>query len=115
MSNFSHQIQYWGSTKSADRNDFTSLQEYIFMAVIAKTNDIEEDLLELDKGKKTVDAIKKRLHITLQNYTNGGLLIIEERIERGELDISIGTSLLQLILKSKKELDDSHSSIILSK
>jgi hypothetical protein len=106
LRNFSHQIQYWGSTKSANRNDFTSLQEYIFMAVIAKTEDIEEDLLDLDKGKKTVDAIKKRLHITLQNYTNGGLLLLEKKIQEDNLDITIGTSMLNLILQSKEETEN---------
>ena len=59
LKDFSHAIQYWGSTKSALRKDFTNLQEYMFMAVVAKTEGIEDDLIELDKGKKTVEAIKK--------------------------------------------------------
>jgi hypothetical protein len=103
LKDFSHGIQYWGSTKSYDRKDFTSLQEYMFMAVIAKTEGIEEDLLELDKGKKTVEAIKKRLHITMQNYTNGGLLLLEKNIQEDNLDITVGTSMLDLILKSKQK------------
>jgi len=101
LKDFSHGLQYWGSTKSALRNDFTILQEYLFMAVIAKTIGIEEDLIELDKGRKTVEAIKKRLHITMQNYTNGGLLLLEEKIQEDNLDITISTSMLNLILKSK--------------
>lgn len=104
LKDFSHAIQHWGSTKSALRNDFTNLQEYMFMAVIAKTEDIEDDLLELDKGKKTVEAIKKRLHSTMQNYTNGGLLLLEKNMQEENLDITIGTSMLDLILKSKKEV-----------
>lgn len=103
LKDFSHAIQYWGSTKSALRKDFTNLQEYMFMAVVAKTEGIEDDLIELDKGKKTVEAIKKRLHITMQNYTNGGLLLLEKKIEEENLDITIPTSMLDLILKSKQK------------
>jgi hypothetical protein len=105
LKDFSHAIQYWGSTKSALRNDFTNIQEYLFMAVIAKTDNIEDDLIELDKGKKTVEAIKKRLHITMQNYTNGGLLLLEKKIQEENLDITIGTSMLNLILQSKQETE----------
>lgn len=107
LKDFSHAIQYWGSTKSVLRKDFTNLQEYLFMAVIAKTEGIEDDLIELDKGKKTVEAIKKRLHITLQNYTNGGLLLLEEKIQEDNLDITVNTSMLDLILKSKQKNEDS--------
>jgi hypothetical protein len=103
LKDFSQPIQYWGSTKSTSREDFTNLQEYLFMAVIAKTDGIEDDLIELDKGKKTVEAIKKRLHITMQNYTNGGLLMLEEKIQDEDLDITLGTSMLNLILKSKQK------------
>lgn len=109
LKDFSHAIQHWGSTKSTSRNDFTNLQEYLFMAVIAKTEGIEEDLIELDKGKKTVEAIKKRLHITMQNYTNGGLLLLEKKIDEENLDITVGTCMLNLILKSKKETENSLS------
>jgi hypothetical protein len=106
LKDFSHAIQHWGSTKSAKREDFTILQEYLFMAVIAKTDTIEDDLIELDKGKKTVDSIKKRLHITMQNYTNGGLLLLEKKIQEENLDITIGTSMLDLILKSKPLIEN---------
>ncbi|MCD8436919.1 hypothetical protein LNI90_00425 [Tenacibaculum dicentrarchi] len=100
LKDFSQPIQYWGSTKSISRSDFSNIQQYIFMAVIAKTQGIEDDLIELDKGKKTVEAIKKRLHKTLQNYTNGGLLFLEEKIQEDNLDITINTSMLDLILKA---------------
>jgi hypothetical protein len=106
LKDFSHAIQHWGSTKSYVREDFTNLQEYLFMAVIAKTDDIEDDLIELDKGKKTVEAIKKRLHITMQNYTNGGLLLLEKKIQEENLDITVGTSMLNLILQSKQEIEN---------
>jgi hypothetical protein len=103
LKDFSHAIQYWGSTKSYVREDFTNIQEYLFMAVIAKTEGIQDDLIELDKGKKTVEAIKKRLHITMQNYTNGGLILLEKKIQEENLDITLGTSMLNLILKSKQK------------
>jgi hypothetical protein len=108
---FSHAIQYWGSTKSALRSDFTNIQEYLFMAVIAKTEGIEDDLIELDKGKKTVEAIKKRLHITMQNYTNGGLLLLEKKIQEENLDITVGTSMLNLILQCKQETENELSEV----
>ena len=78
--NFSHHIQYWGNKgHRTDRKDFSQVQEYIFTALVAKT---DVDLIELDKGTISEDEIVKKLLLTLEAYTNGGLILIKEKTGR---------------------------------
>ena len=42
----------------------------------------------------------------MQNYTNGGLLLLEKKIQEENLDITVGTSMLNLILQSKEETEN---------
>lgn len=77
--NFSHHIQYWGNkSHRLDRKDFSHIQEYIFTALVAKT---DVDLIGLDKGDVSEDEIVKKLLNTLEAYTNGGLILIKEKME----------------------------------
>ena len=77
--NFSHHIQYWGKkTNRLDRKDFSQIQEYIFTALVAKTN---VNLIALDKGDISEDVIVKELIYTLESYTNGGLILIKEKLD----------------------------------
>lgn len=95
---FSHHIQYWGSKNRIDRKDFSFIQEYIFMALIAKT---DIDFIELEKGTITEDEVVKSLIITMESYTNGGLNIIKEKFEENSSFFLQPTSFLNLILDSK--------------
>ncbi len=77
--NFSHEIMNWGSKgRSLNRQDFTKIQEYIFMALVAKT---DLDLIALDKGELTEKEAVSKLMLTMESYTNGGLTMIQEQIE----------------------------------
>ena len=77
---FSHAIQHWGSKGNRnDRKDFTVLQESIFIACLAKT-DLE--LIELEKGNIDIEQVIASLIKTLESYTNGGLTILKEELER---------------------------------
>lgn len=83
---FSHAIQFWGSkTGRKERNEFTILQQYIFTSCIAKT---EIDLLDLEKGILPVDDVVKKLIETLESYTNGGLKLIQEAMEKPNFGLS---------------------------
>lgn len=98
---FSHHIQHWGSkTTTSYRKDFTSLQENIFIALIAKT---ELDILALEKGEKNEDDIVKQLIHTMESYTNGGLILIKEKIDENPNYFLQPTSFLNMILDSKTE------------
>lgn len=100
---FSHHIQYWGSkTTVSVRKDFTILQEYMFAALIAKTN---IDFLALDKGEITEEEVVKELINTMEAYTNGGLTLIKEKFEDNSTYFLNPTAFLDMIVKLKfKEL-----------
>lgn len=97
---FSHAIQYWGNKSNRlDRKDFSSMQENIFISLIAKT---EIDLISLEKGElKEEDAIKKLIY-SMESYTNGGLILIKEKIDDNPNYIFQPTSFLNMILESKE-------------
>ncbi len=95
--NFSHHIQYWGNKIGKhDRKDFSRLQEYIFTALIAKT---DIDFIELDKGSISVDDVVKELLLTLEAYTGGGLTLIKEKLEDNATFFLQPTSFLDLLIK----------------
>jgi len=101
---FNHAIQHWGSKSGRlERKDFTVLQEYIFAALIAKT---EVDIMALEKGEVTEDEVCRELIQTMEAYTNGGLTLIREKLEANPNHFLQPTAFLNLIigkdLKEKK-------------
>ena len=97
---FSYAIKFWGSKTNIDRKDFTSLQENIFMAVFAKS---DLDLEKLEKGEISEDDAIKILTNTLESYTNGGLTLIQEKIDDSPNYFIQPTSFLNLIMESNSE------------
>jgi hypothetical protein len=75
--NFSHHIKFWGNKSSGARKDFSSIQKYMFAAVVAKT---EIEFIKLEKGELGQDEIVKKLMYTFEAYTNGGLTLIQEEM-----------------------------------
>ena len=93
---FSHAIQYWGSKGNRYlRKDFTNLQENIFMALVAKT---DINLIDLEKGELSEDEAVKSLINTMESYTNGGLILIKEKLEENSNYFLQPTSFLHMIL-----------------
>ncbi len=92
---FSHHIQYWGN-KSSLRKDFSNLQEFMFMAVLAKT---DIDLIQLEKGEVSEDDAVKQLITTMESYTNGGLNLIRDKINDNPNHFLNPTSFLDMVLK----------------
>jgi hypothetical protein len=100
---FSHHIQHWGSkTTVSTRKDFTNLQENIFVALLAKT---DIDLVALEKGELEEDDAVKALIKTMESYTNGGLILIKEKIEENPNYFLQPTSFLNMILEIEKLSD----------
>lgn len=93
---FSHHIQHWGSKSSHLRKDFTSLQENMFIALVAKT---DIDLTALEKGEIEEDEVVKMLIQTMESYTNGGLILINEKLEENSNYFLQPTSFLNMILE----------------
>jgi hypothetical protein len=100
IDDFGHAIQFWGSKANRlDRKDFTKLQENIFIALIAKT---DIDLIALEKGEVDEDDAVKMLIKTMESYTNGGLILIREKLEDKPNYFLQPTSFLDMILEIEK-------------
>lgn len=95
---FSHHIQYWGSKSGVStRKDFTCLQENMFISLIAKS---DIDLLALEKDELSEEDAVKALIQTMESYTNGGLILIKEKIEENSNYFLQPTAFLNLILET---------------
>lgn len=93
---FRYQISLWGSKGNRfDRKDFTNLQENIFIASMAKT---DINIVALEKGELTEDDAVKLLIYTMESYTNGGLILIKEKMEKNPNYFLQPTSFLDLII-----------------
>ena len=96
---FRYQISLWGSkVNRLDRKDFTNLQENIFIALLAKT---DIDLVALEKGEFDEDDAVKALIKTMESFTNGGLILIKEKLEENPNYFLQPTSFLNMILETE--------------
>jgi len=94
---FSHAIQFWGNKQNrVDRKDFSRLQDFMFMALIAKT---DVDLIGLEKGEIDEKQIVRDLLKTMESYTNGGLTLISEKLEDNPNYFLQPTAFLDMISK----------------
>lgn len=75
------------------------MQENIFIALLAKT---DLDLVALEKGDLSEDDAVKLLMRTMESYTNGGLILIKEKLEENPNYFLQPTSFLDMILEPKK-------------
>jgi hypothetical protein len=100
-------IQFWGNLDSKRfRKAYPRLREYIFVALVAKT---EIDFIALEKGEiKEDDAVKKLINI-MEEYANYGFYIMQEKLEENSNYFYKNTSFLDVILaftKSHKQNEE---------
>ena len=68
---FGQPIQFWGNLDSKkSRKAYPKLREYIFTALLAKTDEL--DLLALEKGEIPVNQAVDMLKETMEQYANYG-------------------------------------------
>lgn len=79
--NFRMEIFRWGRLKDSGRKQYDEIQDYIFAALIAKS---DIDLISLDKGRIDVKEAVSILMTTLNEYANTGFHEIAARIEKAE-------------------------------
>lgn len=76
-------IQFWGNIDSKKgRKAYPRLREYMFVALVAKTPEI--DWYELDKGRWTPNETANALVMTMEEYINYGLSVIKEKMDDDE-------------------------------
>lgn len=72
-------IMYWGNVENRlGRNSYGKIREYMFAALITKTN---VDLIALDKGEITARSVVDDLITKMEQYANFGFDYIEEQLE----------------------------------
>jgi hypothetical protein len=94
--NFSMPISSWGTKKGTGREDFSKLQENIFIALITK---VDIDYVALDKGEISIDDVVKDLINNLESITNGGIYLVKEKHEENPNYFFGETSFLYFIGK----------------
>ena len=99
-------IQYWGNLDSKKlRHAYPRLREYIFIALVTRTPEI--DWVELDKGHLTVNEVVSLLMDTMEQYINGGMEIIAEKLEEDESYFYNKNAFLDIFLQLTREKVDS--------
>ena len=72
-------IMYWGNVENRlGRNSYGKIREYMFAALIART---DVDLIALDKGEVTARSVVDKLITKMEQYANFGFDYIEEKLE----------------------------------
>lgn len=93
---FGQPIQYWGNLDSKKfRKAYPKLRDYIFTALIAKT---DLGLIELEKGDITDSQAVDMLKDTMEQYANCGFYIIEEKMKDNPNYFYKNTGFLDMVL-----------------
>ena len=77
---YGQQIQYWGNQENRiiGRTSYGKIREYIFAALVART---DIDLLALDKGEISVKKVVDQLMAKMEQYANFGFSYMQEKME----------------------------------
>ena len=76
---FGHTINHWGSQEGRlGRKSYTKIQEYMFAALVAKT---DIDFISLEKGEISVNDAANSLKHKMEEYANYGFHYLEDMLE----------------------------------
>ena len=78
---FGHPIMFWGSQEGKlklGRTSYKKIQEYMFAALIAKT---DINFISLEKGELSVNDVANALKNKMEEYANYGFHYLEEMLE----------------------------------
>ena len=78
--NFGHVIENWGKKNTPERTGFRQIQEYIFGLIILKSG-VDFLALEFEEDENIVSKAVTSLLKVMENYTNGGLSIIQDKVK----------------------------------
>ena len=95
-------INFWGNTSvSGIRKAYPNLKEYIFAALVARS---DIDLIQLEKDEITPKRVVDILITKMEEYTNYGLSFIQEKSIEVPDFFYRNTSFLDLFLDITKDL-----------
>jgi hypothetical protein len=75
---FGQPVGLWGNVRQEGRVAYPKIREYIFAALIAKT---DVDFIKLDKGEITPEEVVSQLTKTMWEYANAGFYLMNEKLE----------------------------------
>lgn len=90
-------IQFWGNLDSKKfRKAYPKLREYIFTALLAKSDDL--DLIALEKEEITARKAVDYLIETMEQYANYGFYRMEDKIKENPSFFFKSTGFLDMVL-----------------
>ena len=100
---FGQPIMYWGNIENrVGRNSYGAIREYIFAALIART---DIDFIALDKDEISVKKVVDTLIEKMEQYANFGFDFIEEKLENNPNHFFKDTAFLQVFTSLLKISD----------
>ena len=105
---FGHTIKHWGSQEGRlGRTSYTKIQEYMFAALVAKT---DIDFISLEKGEISVNDAANALKHKMEEYANYGFHYLEDMLEDDPNSLFKDSAFLKIftsfISDDNKENDD---------
>lgn len=107
---FGHPIMFWGSQEGKlklGRTSYKKIQEYMFAALVAKT---DIDFISLEKGDLTVNDAANSLKNKMEEYANYGFHYLEDMLENDPNSLFKDSAFLKIftsfIGENNKEKDD---------
>lgn len=106
---FGQPINKWGNVDSKkDRKEYPKIREYIFMALVARS---EINWIEVDKGTIKASKVADILMETMDEYANYGFHVLKDKLDNDPYTFSNNTSFLDIFLKlTESEEDESLTS-----
>ena len=74
-------IENWGKSTKGNRKAYPELIKYIFVALVSKTEGVEENLMKVDKGQMDIESFVTTLVDKMEKYINYGLHYLYEKLK----------------------------------
>ena len=74
-------IENWGKSTKGNRKPYPDLVKYMFVALMSRTEGIEENLIKVDKGQMEIDSFVSVLVNKMERYINYGLHFLSDKLK----------------------------------
>lgn len=108
---FGHPIMFWGSQEGKlklGRTTYKKIQEYMFAALIAKT---DIDFISLEKGEVSVNDAANSLKKKMEEYANYGFHYLEEMLENDPNSLFKDSAFLKIFTSFIRENNNDEDEI----
>lgn len=107
VKSFGWAIENWGSIEARNgRRPYTQLREYMYIALLAKT---DINFIELDKGDITTRKVVDVLIQKMEEYANFGFYFIEDKLNEDPNYFYKETAFLQIFIDFMKDDNQNES------